>query len=224
MSLDQGGDGQLTPGLRLLAGAMAGIVGMSATYPMDMVSSQGCGWMSSRGAWRGPMEGVLEPAPGAPGLEILGPRGGASRASARALGRRRALAGWRGAAAGPRSTAGREPLRRPLNRVLLTATAYSRPAAAPAPPCGPCNQARRAALALAALHAAPRPLSRNPSPAGARAHHHPGGDQRPLPRHAARHLLHRARGGHLCALARLGALRHRGEWEAIRLNCSTRLN
>ncbi len=37
VSLDQGGDGQLTPGLRLLAGAMAGIVGMSATYPMDMV-------------------------------------------------------------------------------------------------------------------------------------------------------------------------------------------
>lgn len=37
MSLERGGDGQLTPGLRLLAGAMAGIVGMSATYPMDMV-------------------------------------------------------------------------------------------------------------------------------------------------------------------------------------------
>ncbi|GAB4815601.1 hypothetical protein N2152v2_002647, partial [Parachlorella kessleri] len=37
VSLDQGGDGQLTPGLRLMAGAMAGIVGMSATYPMDMV-------------------------------------------------------------------------------------------------------------------------------------------------------------------------------------------
>ncbi len=39
VSLDQGGDGQLTPGLRLMAGAMAGIVGMSATYPMDMVSA-----------------------------------------------------------------------------------------------------------------------------------------------------------------------------------------
>lgn len=35
--IDQGGDGQLTPALRLMAGAGAGIVGMSATYPMDMV-------------------------------------------------------------------------------------------------------------------------------------------------------------------------------------------
>lgn len=35
--IDKGGDGQLTPGLRLMAGACAGIVGMSATYPMDMV-------------------------------------------------------------------------------------------------------------------------------------------------------------------------------------------
>jgi len=35
--IDNGGDGQLTPLLRLVAGAGAGIVGMSATYPMDMV-------------------------------------------------------------------------------------------------------------------------------------------------------------------------------------------
>lgn len=35
--IDRGGDGQLTPGLRLAAGAGAGIVGMSATYPLDMV-------------------------------------------------------------------------------------------------------------------------------------------------------------------------------------------
>jgi solute carrier family 25 (mitochondrial phosphate transporter), member 23/24/25/41 len=35
--IDAGGDGQMTPMLRLLAGAGAGIVGMSATYPMDMV-------------------------------------------------------------------------------------------------------------------------------------------------------------------------------------------
>ena len=35
--IDNGGDGQLTPLLRLAAGAGAGIVGMSATYPMDMV-------------------------------------------------------------------------------------------------------------------------------------------------------------------------------------------
>jgi solute carrier family 25 phosphate transporter 23/24/25/41 len=35
--IDQGGDGQLTPVMRLLAGAGAGIIGMSATYPMDMV-------------------------------------------------------------------------------------------------------------------------------------------------------------------------------------------
>jgi solute carrier family 25 phosphate transporter 23/24/25/41 len=35
--IDSGGDGQLTPLLRLAAGAGAGIVGMSATYPMDMV-------------------------------------------------------------------------------------------------------------------------------------------------------------------------------------------
>jgi len=35
--IDNGGDGQLTPLLRLGAGAGAGIVGMSATYPMDMV-------------------------------------------------------------------------------------------------------------------------------------------------------------------------------------------
>lgn len=35
--IDQGGDGQLTPLLRLTAGAGAGIIGMSATYPMDMV-------------------------------------------------------------------------------------------------------------------------------------------------------------------------------------------
>jgi solute carrier family 25 phosphate transporter 23/24/25/41 len=31
------GSGQLTPVLRLLAGAGAGIVAMSATYPLDMV-------------------------------------------------------------------------------------------------------------------------------------------------------------------------------------------
>lgn len=31
------GDGQMTPLLRLAAGAGAGIVGMSATYPLDMV-------------------------------------------------------------------------------------------------------------------------------------------------------------------------------------------
>eukprot|EP00884_Botryococcus_braunii_P019730 jgi/Botrbrau1/6440/Bobra.0034s0016.1 len=34
---EQGGDGQMTPLLRLWAGACAGIVGMSATYPLDMV-------------------------------------------------------------------------------------------------------------------------------------------------------------------------------------------
>jgi solute carrier family 25 phosphate transporter 23/24/25/41 len=34
---DQGGDGQMTPLLRLGAGACAGIIGMSATYPLDMV-------------------------------------------------------------------------------------------------------------------------------------------------------------------------------------------
>ncbi|KAK9827624.1 hypothetical protein WJX81_008016 [Elliptochloris bilobata] len=34
---DNGGDGQMTPLLRLAAGAGAGIVGMSATYPLDMV-------------------------------------------------------------------------------------------------------------------------------------------------------------------------------------------
>ena len=32
-----GGDGQMTPLLRLSAGAVAGIIGMSATYPLDMV-------------------------------------------------------------------------------------------------------------------------------------------------------------------------------------------
>lgn len=38
MSLMQnGGDGQMTPLLRLSAGAVAGIIGMSATYPLDMV-------------------------------------------------------------------------------------------------------------------------------------------------------------------------------------------
>lgn len=35
--IDAGGDGRLTPGLRLCAGAAAGIVAMSATYPLDMV-------------------------------------------------------------------------------------------------------------------------------------------------------------------------------------------
>ncbi len=33
----RGGDGQMTPVLRLCVGACAGIVGMSATYPLDMV-------------------------------------------------------------------------------------------------------------------------------------------------------------------------------------------
>mmetsp|Transcript_10168 Transcript_10168/g.30546 ORF Transcript_10168/g.30546 Transcript_10168/m.30546 type:complete len:338 (-) Transcript_10168:678-1691(-) len=36
-SLENGGDGQMTPLLRLSAGAVAGIIGMSATYPLDMV-------------------------------------------------------------------------------------------------------------------------------------------------------------------------------------------
>lgn len=35
--LETTGSGQLTPVLRLLAGAGAGIVAMSATYPLDMV-------------------------------------------------------------------------------------------------------------------------------------------------------------------------------------------
>ncbi|CAL5222933.1 g5368 [Coccomyxa viridis] len=35
--IEEGGDGQMTPVLRLGAGAVAGIVGMSATYPLDMV-------------------------------------------------------------------------------------------------------------------------------------------------------------------------------------------
>ena len=36
-SQDRGGDGQMTPLLRLTAGAGAGIIAMSATYPLDMV-------------------------------------------------------------------------------------------------------------------------------------------------------------------------------------------
>lgn len=36
-SLNAGGDGKLTPLSRLGAGAVAGILGMSATYPMDMI-------------------------------------------------------------------------------------------------------------------------------------------------------------------------------------------
>jgi len=36
-SQDSGGDGRMTPLLRLSAGAGAGIVAMSATYPLDMV-------------------------------------------------------------------------------------------------------------------------------------------------------------------------------------------
>ena len=35
--LENGGDGQMTPLLRLGSGACAGIIGMSATYPLDMV-------------------------------------------------------------------------------------------------------------------------------------------------------------------------------------------
>lgn len=35
--MQNGGDGQMTPLLRLSAGACAGIIGMSATYPLDMV-------------------------------------------------------------------------------------------------------------------------------------------------------------------------------------------
>jgi solute carrier family 25 phosphate transporter 23/24/25/41 len=35
--MERGGDGQMTPVLRLSVGAVAGIVGMSATYPLDMV-------------------------------------------------------------------------------------------------------------------------------------------------------------------------------------------
>ncbi|KAK9794349.1 hypothetical protein WJX73_009698 [Symbiochloris irregularis] len=34
---ERGGDGQMTPGLRLAAGAVAGTIAMSATYPLDMV-------------------------------------------------------------------------------------------------------------------------------------------------------------------------------------------
>ena len=41
--IDNGGDGQMTPLLRLAAGAGAGIVGMSATYPLDMVRTKGFG-------------------------------------------------------------------------------------------------------------------------------------------------------------------------------------
>ena len=35
--LENGGDGQMTPLLRLGSGACAGIIGMTATYPLDMV-------------------------------------------------------------------------------------------------------------------------------------------------------------------------------------------
>ncbi|KAK9845649.1 hypothetical protein WJX84_001051, partial [Apatococcus fuscideae] len=34
---EYGGDGQMTPLLRLVAGACAGVIGMTATYPLDMV-------------------------------------------------------------------------------------------------------------------------------------------------------------------------------------------
>ncbi len=35
--LENGGDGQMTPLLRLGSGACAGIIGMTATYPLDMI-------------------------------------------------------------------------------------------------------------------------------------------------------------------------------------------
>lgn len=37
VNLSSGADAELTPLLRLAAGATAGIIAMSATYPMDMV-------------------------------------------------------------------------------------------------------------------------------------------------------------------------------------------
>lgn len=53
--IDNGGDGQLTPLLRLSAGAAAGVVGMSATYPLDMVRGritvQEAGNPQYRGLW-----------------------------------------------------------------------------------------------------------------------------------------------------------------------------
>ncbi|RMZ56638.1 hypothetical protein APUTEX25_002727, partial [Auxenochlorella protothecoides] len=51
--IDRGGDGQLTPGLRLAAGAGAGIVGMSATYPLDMIRGRITVQHSSHAQYRG---------------------------------------------------------------------------------------------------------------------------------------------------------------------------
>ena len=47
------GSGQLTPVLRLLAGAGAGIVAMSATYPLDMVRGRLTVQEGKKGQYRG---------------------------------------------------------------------------------------------------------------------------------------------------------------------------
>ena len=50
---DRGGDGQMTPFLRLAAGAVAGTIAMSATYPLDMVRGRLTVQLEKTGQYKG---------------------------------------------------------------------------------------------------------------------------------------------------------------------------
>lgn len=50
---DRGGDGQMTPLLRLAAGAVAGTIAMSATYPLDMVRGRLTVQLEKTGEYKG---------------------------------------------------------------------------------------------------------------------------------------------------------------------------
>lgn len=103
-SLDAGGDGRLGPVARLGAGAAAGIVAMSATYPLDMVR----GRLTVQGGAGGGSGGSGAAASGASGT--AGTAGAAAAAAAGGGARAATTAQYRGIAHAARTIVAEEGL------------------------------------------------------------------------------------------------------------------